>query len=97
MADTMRPALVIFEFALIIRSPMACAADGHPSQPEAVTSASKPVSSEARADKALSDPKQFRGFFGYLEFDFDPGTPGGAAGFATLSELKQTTAEVQRD
>jgi hypothetical protein len=94
----MRPARAIFAFALIFCSPVAWAADdGQPSQPEAVALASQAAPPEAAAKSVRSDTKQFRGFFGYLEYDIDPDAPGGVPGFGAISEPTRITAKARSD
>jgi hypothetical protein len=44
---------------------------------------------------ALADHKSFRGFFGYVEFDFDPDAPGGVPGFGPLAQGLPEIAQVK--
>jgi hypothetical protein len=95
---TMRPARLIFAFALIISSPLPSVADdGRSSQREAVALSFQAASPDTAATSARSDTKPFRGFFGYLEFDVDPDAPGGVPGFGAISDPTRTTAEARSD
>ena len=61
---------------------MANAADGdRPSQYEAVALLSPTPPTPLVALAEQPEAKKFQGFFGYLEFDFDPDAPGGVPGF----------------
>ena len=78
----MRLPRAICLLALTIYSPMANAADGdRPSQYEAVALLSPTPPTPLVAFAEQPEAKKFQGFFGYLEFDFDPDAPGGVPGF----------------
>jgi hypothetical protein len=73
----MRLTRAICLLALTIYSPMANAADGDrpiPSEVVALLSQTEPTPLFASAEPP--EAKKFHGFFGYLEFDFDPDVGG---------------------
>lgn len=82
----MRLARAIYISALLICSPMANAADDNPSPPREAVALLEPSAPSSLAVPSESPrPGGFRGFFGYLEFDFDPKAPGGVPGFGEIS------------
>jgi hypothetical protein len=49
------------------------------------------------ASTAPVDQMSFRGFFGYLEYDFDPDGSEGVPGFSALPQPLQEIAQVKRE
>ena len=68
--------------------------------PARVAMSGTPQMTEARMQPhelvgASGTPKSFRGFFGYLEYDFDPDAPEGVPGFGALPQPSREIAQVQ--
>jgi hypothetical protein len=94
----MRPSQAILTFALIGCSPTAWAFDDIlPAQRQSVALGSQAATAEAPAKPTRSDTKQFRGFFGYLEFDVDPDAAGGVPGFGAISQPAPTFAQARSE
>jgi hypothetical protein len=77
---------------------MTNAADGdRPVQREAVALLEPPEPTSPVVPSKPARPNEFRGFFGYLEFDFDPDAPGGVPGFGAISNLAHTISQAPGD
>jgi hypothetical protein len=84
--------------SLTICSSTLNATDGdRPTEPAALVSLDQvaPIPSNAAAERP--EPKGVPGFFGYLEFDFDPDAPGGVPGFGPISPPAQMITQTSRD
>jgi hypothetical protein len=92
----MRLARAICISALTICSPAANAADGNPPPPrEALALLESTAPRSLAAPSESPRPSEFRGFFGYLEFDFDPNAPGGVPGFGEISNPAWAISQAQ--
>jgi hypothetical protein len=93
---TMRLTPSICILALTICSTMANAADGNQPLPrEAVALLEQTAPSSLAVPLESPRSGEFRGFFGYLEFDFDPNAPGGVPGFGEISNPARAVAQTQ--
>ena len=68
--------------------------DDRPTPGEAVALLSQTAPAPLFASAEPPEAKKFHGFFGYLEFDFDPDAPGGVPGFGEISTLARTPSHV---
>ena len=75
---------------------MANAADDNPPPPREAVALLQPIAPSSLAAPSESPrPGEFRGFFGYLEFDFDPNAPGGVPGFGEISNPARAIPQAQ--
>lgn len=94
----MQSSRAYFALAFIICSSEAHAAESPPQRDAVALALQAPHLNGVEFVPSVPLPvtKQFRGFFGYLEFDFDPDVPGGVPGFSDTLEQSAGT-EVRRD
>jgi hypothetical protein len=69
--------------------------DNRPPPREDVARLESTAPSSLAAPSESPGPGEIRGFFGYLEFDFDPNAPGGVPGFGEISNTAREVAQAQ--
>jgi len=74
---------------------MANAADGNQPPSREAVALLEPTAPSSLAVPLESRSGEFRGFFGYLEFDFDPNAPAGVPGFGEISNPARAVAQAQ--